>query len=282
MSKTFVMGDIHGGYKALLQCLERSGFNKQTDTLIQLGDVADGWSEVYQCVEELLTIPNLISIKGNHCSWFQEYLEFGIHPVSWLQGGEGTLRSYCEVLGKEYYESRRPRQGSVWKTNMLNTDVPETHIKFFKNQARYYKDDSNNVFVHGGFNRHNLLADQLPEDIFWWDRDLWMQALSFGTVTGMGQELKFKIKEPVNEIFIGHTATVNWTKNKFVRKPDGRELIVKAPIVTPMHAANIWNLDTGGGFKGKLTIMDVNTKEYWQSDNVDELYGYEEGRNKGD
>jgi len=24
--KTFVMGDIHGAHKALLQCLERSGF----------------------------------------------------------------------------------------------------------------------------------------------------------------------------------------------------------------------------------------------------------------
>jgi serine/threonine protein phosphatase 1 len=54
--KTFVIGDIHGNYRALLQCLERSGFNKEIDTLIQLGDVADGWSETAECVEELLRI----------------------------------------------------------------------------------------------------------------------------------------------------------------------------------------------------------------------------------
>lgn len=29
--KTFVMGDIHGAYKALIQCIERSGFDKEKD-----------------------------------------------------------------------------------------------------------------------------------------------------------------------------------------------------------------------------------------------------------
>lgn len=33
------MGDIHGAYKALQQCLERSKFNYENDKLIQLGDV---------------------------------------------------------------------------------------------------------------------------------------------------------------------------------------------------------------------------------------------------
>ena len=39
-----------------------------------------------------------------------------------------------------------------------------------------------------------------------------------------------------------------------------------------VYAANIWNLDTGGGDYGKLTIMNVMKKEYWQSDLVTELY----------
>ncbi len=45
-----------------------------------------------------------------------------------------------------------------------------------------------------------------------------------------------------------------------------------------MQAANIWNLDTGAGFKGKLTIMDVTTKEYFQSDLAQDLYKNEKGR----
>jgi len=42
MSKTFVIGDIHGGYKALLQCFARSGFDYKKDKLICLGDITDG------------------------------------------------------------------------------------------------------------------------------------------------------------------------------------------------------------------------------------------------
>lgn len=87
------MGDIHGAYKALLQCLERSGFDKENDTLIQLGDIADGWSEVYECVEELLSIKNLISIRGNHDMWFKKYLETGVHPVRGAQGSQVSIDS---------------------------------------------------------------------------------------------------------------------------------------------------------------------------------------------
>ena len=71
--KTFVMGDVHGAYKALKQCLERASFDYQNDCLIQLGDIADGGNEVYECVEELLKIKNLVAIKGNHDDWFCEY-----------------------------------------------------------------------------------------------------------------------------------------------------------------------------------------------------------------
>ena len=41
--KTFVVGDIHGAHKALVQVLERSGLDRESDTLIVLGDVVDGW-----------------------------------------------------------------------------------------------------------------------------------------------------------------------------------------------------------------------------------------------
>ena len=47
--KTFVVGDIHGGYKSLMQVLGRAKFDYEKDTLICLGDVADGWPEVDEC-----------------------------------------------------------------------------------------------------------------------------------------------------------------------------------------------------------------------------------------
>jgi serine/threonine protein phosphatase 1 len=44
-----------------------------------------------------------------------------------------------------------------------------------------------------------------------------------------------------------------------------------------MNAA-IWNLDTGAGWFGKMTIMDVKTKGFWQSDIALDLYPEFKGR----
>jgi serine/threonine protein phosphatase 1 len=259
IQRTFVLADIHGGYKALLQCLERSNFNYETDTLIQLGDVVDGWSEVYECVEELLKIKNLIAIRGNHDDWFRTWLKFDQHPISWNQGGYGTLNSYCKNLDKELWSV--DRQGYL--TDLLVMDIPNTHIEFFlKKQQPYYVDSENRLFVHGGFNRHFPITDEIynNEDVLMWDRDLWLAALSYGTID-LTTRPRFKMHDKFSEVFIGHTTTINWKTDE------------------PMQGANIWNLDTGCGFKGKLTIMDVDTKEYWQSDTVQELYNNEKGRN---
>lgn len=235
-NRTLALGDIHGNYKALKQCLERSKFDKENDTLIFLGDIADGWHEVYECVEELLSIKNLVALKGNHDEWFNQYLQFGFHPAQGEQGSQASIDSY----------------------NIDMRIANEKHIKFFYTQLNYYIDEKNRCFVHGGFNRHSLISEQ-REMIYYWDRDLWSQALSYEAMTSENKP-SFKTKDNFSEIFIGHTSTQFWNKNE------------------PMKAANIWNLDTGAGFLGKLSIMDVDTHEFWQSDTGDILYPGLKGR----
>jgi len=262
--KTYVIGDIHGAAKALRQCLSKVNFDYENDTLIQLGDVTDGWSEVYEVVEELLKIEKLVAIRGNHDSWFKTWLMRGEHPASWLQGGDGTLISYCRELCKEYAHTF-----GGYSTNLLHSDIPESHYQFFMfKQKPYYIDSENRLYVHGGLNRHFPIDDQIynNEDVLMWDRDFWMAALSYGQIEPNDEckypnRGKFKVNGDFKDIFIGHTATVSWKTDK------------------PINAANVWNLDTGAGFHGKLTIMDVETKEYWQSDLVQELYINEKGRN---
>jgi serine/threonine protein phosphatase 1 len=65
-----------------------------------------------------------------------------------------------------------------------------------------------------------------------------------------------------SEIYIGHTPTLYYD------------------MEVPMNAVNVWNIDTGAAFNGKLTVMDIETKAYWQSDVVLTLYPAETGRNK--
>ena len=237
--RTLVCGDIHGAYKALIQVLERSNFDYENDTLISLGDIADGWSEIPECVDELLKIKNLIPLRGNHDVWTWNWFELGQSPIMWTQqGGQATLDSYI-------------RTGQVMDDN---------HKNFWNSQVDYYIDEENRLFVHAGF---DLTYG------FKWSKTAgvgihratelhWNRNLAEFNEKSWGKKAISHLDE-FKEIFIGHTAHQTLSFNG----PGKR---------------NIWNIDTGAGWDGKLTIMDVNTKEYWQSDKVKTLYSDEKGR----
>lgn len=254
--KRYVIGDIHGNHKGLVQALERANFDYDNDTLISLGDLVDGHSESYEVIEELYKIKNLLLVKGNHDEWFYQFIETGIHGSQWQQGAMNTARSYISKIVDR--ELRNPNTGLI---NLRPDDIPEHHKYLLSQQVPYIIDEDNNLFIHGGFNRHLMLAQQ-PKHVFWWDRDLWNSALSWKSMTkGMLEEKpKFKMVEDFKEVFIGHTSTQFWDED------------------TPMNAANIWNIDTGGGWWGKVTLMNVDTKEFYQSDNGKELYPNFKGR----
>jgi len=238
--KTFVIGDIHGAYKALLQCLERSKFDYEKDTLICLGDVADGWSEVPECIDELMKIKNLIYILGNHDIWFRDWFETGAQPLIWTeQGGQATLDAYIK---------RRP---DCWKE----------HEEFIKKGHYKYIDTENRIFVHGGFLRGVEIDSQT------WQTFVWDRSLAEKVPCGYDNP-HFKIRE-FKEVFLGHTPVNSFPS--FQTK-------YNIPLNTPINAGNVWLLDTGGGWEGKVTIMDVDTHEYWQSDICADLYPNEHGR----
>jgi serine/threonine protein phosphatase 1 len=228
MGRIMCMGDIHGSYHQMLQCFERSNFDFENDTLIQLGDICDGNQPyIYECVELLLQVKNLIQIRGNHDDWFITWLNTGIHPTKWLQGGFSTMQSYINYANKP---------------TINPFDIPDTHVRFFRGMHDKYIDDKNRLFIHGGFDRRSYLSQQ-DRNEYWWNRSLFNKAMS-----AKGNS-KLKTVDNFSEIFIGHTVTQNW----------GTTL--------PIYAGSlIWNLDTGAGSdSGKLTIMDVETKEFWQS-----------------
>ena len=223
--KTYIIGDIHGEFDKLMACLSSVNFDYENDKLIQLGDVVDRGSDSYMCIEELLKIKNLIAIQGNHDEcWFNSLLNGTVERGElWKQGAMQTYQSYLD--------------------HGVN---PEIHLDFFKQQVKYYVDEKNRYFVHGGFNRHYPIDQQLDDTVYTWDRDLWNCALSYKNMNETAQKFKFKIKGKPLEVFIGHTPTMYWD------------------ITVPMKAANIWNIDTGCGKGGILTIIDLETKEFNQ------------------
>ena len=54
-NRTLVIGDIHGGLKALQQVWSRAHISKE-DTLVFLGDYVDGWSDAVEVISFLISI----------------------------------------------------------------------------------------------------------------------------------------------------------------------------------------------------------------------------------
>lgn len=227
MSRTFVIGDIHGACRALRQCLDRAGFDYEHDRLICLGDVCDGWPETKACIDELLKIKHLVFILGNHDFWTRGWMKTGAGEKVWLeQGGLATVKSYGE-------------------------EIPQNHRRLLDTALPYYL-LNDRLFVHAGIEpRQNLQNQGL--DTFLWNRTLARMAYEFYlknisvNITGY------------SEVYVGHTPI---------------------PYTHPIQACEIWLMDTGAGWAGVLSIMNVDTKEIFTSDPAPVLYPEAQGRKK--
>lgn len=240
--RTLVIGDIHSGLQALKQLLEKAKVGPK-DKLIFLGDYVDGWSEAAETIDFLMELGRSHQcrfIRGNHDELCKAWLlEQGHNPTWLIHGGEMTRQSY---------ENRSPEE---WKI----------HIDFFDRLENYYLDAKNRLFLHAGFtNLKGVEFEYFPE-LFYWDRTLW--ELAKALPQNLSTEDVDYPKRLLNysEIFIGHTP------------------LSKTGQIKPQQRANVWNMDTGAAFKGSLSMMDIDTKEVWQSDPVQSFYPKERGRN---
>ena len=242
--RTFAIGDIHGGFKALIQVLNQLELTEE-DHLIFMGDYVDGWSEAAQVIDFLIDFSkkfNCIFIKGNHDVWCENWLkdENDVNPSWFMHGGKETIDSYAGFSKEEKQE----------------------HLAFFQALQMYHLDDENRLFLHAGFtSMHGVEKESYPHK-FCTDRTLWEMALALDKKIEVTANNYPKRLQHYHEIYIGHTPTTNYNEEY------------------PMNAANIWNVDTGAAFKGKVTALNIETKAFYQSDALPSLYPNEKGRNK--
>jgi serine/threonine protein phosphatase 1 len=243
VARTFVIGDIHGGLKALIQVLQKTK-PAPADKLIFLGDYVDGWSESAHVIDYLLELSSrqpCIFLKGNHDEWCQQWLRTGMIPPGWLHnGGVQTLQSYA----------------------LTDDATKKEHLRFLEHMRYYFIDEENRLFLHAGFTAAGGPMEEQPVSTCAWDRTLWETAITMDRRVKNDPALYPKRFRLFKEIYIGHTPTLHFDTDK------------------PMQACNVWNIDTGAGFSGKLTVIDIDSKEYWQSEEVQRLYPEERGRNR--
>ncbi len=131
------------------------------------------------------------------------------------------------------------RYGKITRNSYQDGKIPEEHIELLRN-ARLYYEDNNRLFAHAGFMVNKPLEEQNEYDLLM-SRDLIEYAFEIKDEPGIDLDL------PFDEVFVGHTPTQNY---------DSQE---------PIFIKGLWLLDTGAGWGYRLTIMNVDTKEFWQA-----------------
>ena len=93
MGRILAIGDIHGGYLALEQVLQRAKVTSE-DQLIFLGDYVDGWSESDKVIDYLLQLNKsntCVFIRGNHETLLTKWLLTKEKNPQWEKMGEMLL-----------------------------------------------------------------------------------------------------------------------------------------------------------------------------------------------
>ena len=142
------------------------------------------------------------------------------------------------------------QQGGRATVQSYENNVPESHHSFLDKAKPFFLLD-NSLFVHAGIDPVKPLEFQDFNTLLW-DRNLARMARESHQ---QGVDRQFS---DFDNIYIGHTPV-----------PEG-----------PLHAGNVWLMDTGAGWSGVLTMMDIFSGEIFQSDPVPLLYPGVTGRTR--
>ena len=107
------------------------------------------------------------------------------------------------------------------------------------------------MFVHAGWTKiTNRIDDSTNiKDNYYWNRFLWRYLVDCSI-----NKSESSIKIPHKHVFKGHDTVF--------RKRQNDTLLAKE--AKPVTISNVTNLDTGSAYGGKLTVMELETRKYWQ------------------
>lgn len=249
--RRLIIGDIHARYEALRTVLEMASFDPDEDILYSTGDLCDRGREPVETLEFLSSLPGFRPVLGNHDIWLERFLLTGEVDFDWLyNGGVDTIRRLSSGLSK-----RRMEELGRWLSSFP--------------VIRLEEDD---IIVHGGpgpcrsmaeVKRLAALRRPSPfrignddEKILFgilWDRDYLFSAMESERydVPSKYMKVHYDLVPPLKTertIWSGHTQLIGTAR----------------PFIAPSY--HLVAIDTGAGSGlGKLTLMDMDTRQMWQS-----------------
>ena len=227
--RRLIVGDIHARYEALRKVLEMASFDPDEDILYSTGDLCDRGREPVETLEFLFSLPGFRPVLGNHDIWLELFLLTGEVDVDWLyNGGVDTIRRLSSGLSK-----RRTEELGRW-------------LSEFPVIRRLAALRRPSPFRIGNADERTLFG-------ILWDRDYLFSAMESESyeVPSKYMKVHYDLVPPLKTertIWSGHTQLIG----------------TASPFIAPSY--HLVAIDTGAGSGlGKLTLMDMDTRQMWQS-----------------
>ena len=242
MSRNLIVGDIHGQYSMLMKVLEKAAFDPGSDTLYTTGDIADKGPDSASVTVFLHSLPKCRMVMGNHDVWLENYLLTGRAPDIWLEsnGGDATVKSFQKMKLTDTAKAVLGR----WISSTPFCRAEEKYIIVHAGISdRYSAEDVEAIsrLKRGRYETGSWFSDKKD---FIWDRTYITSAIEYEDK----RRITKGMREPLDTqktIFVGHTP-------------------LKAPFRSERY--HLYAVDTGAGHTGGyLTLMDMDTGEYWKS-----------------
>lgn len=265
-SRRLIIGDVHGRYNALRQVLGRAGYDDGKDILYSVGDFCDRGRDNLSVLEYLSSLRNFRPVLGNHDAWLQDFLRTGyVLSDNWYSnnGGYMTVASFNGVS-----EEVRKRL-SLWLDS-----IP------------YCRREDGITVVHGGPVGRSLddimrprdyesesEAGEIPDEL--WDRTYLRTAVlyeewltSCEKKDGMDfSRFSLRMRRRFPELGSRTGNGVPYIAARSGMIFTGHSIVGERPFTSEFF--HITAIDTGAASKsGRLTCMDTDTMEYWQSDRI--------------
>lgn len=216
-----------------MKVLELSSFVFGEDVLYFLGDVSDRGEDSARCLEYLYTFPRFKAVLGNHDIYLYKFLTSGLPDRHWVKnlGGANTIISlnHSPLSAKQKYEIGQ--WIGTWPVCRVLDDA---------------------ILVHG-----DIPSSYSLDDLLAFEKDTSMVEMKeddgrFPLVWG---------RNCITSAFAGgHALPLDFSKDIYL----GHTPVGPLPLYSEKY--HLHALDTGSCYEGgKLTLMDMDSHEFWQA-----------------
>ena len=182
------VSDVHGEYDKMIASLNAAKFNKDTDTLVCLGDMFDRGAQSREVLEFILDLPHCIIVWGNHDLRLRD-LVYGRAFANSIDRDNGVLATIKSFIGQDTDFQSKSNSPSTLNV-LLNIFKTDERCGKIKRKLHEYFDRSiwglefkKLIAVHGwiptdivGVYNDIPIRNYWNDWRFWSTKDMWEEA----------------------------------------------------------------------------------------------------------